>query len=192
MGNKKARSGKAEVARCRRHPRHHRQQGAGVCACCLRERLSGLSLSESLPSVVRGGGGGEEVDACRYGEEEVASSCSGASTGYSTDCSSSAGSSECGSPGEEEPAFHDEVRRAARVSLLMRHERVVGDADAVAVFLAARREQRRKATTSFWAKLLHATRGGGGGRKEEACSMAAARGKAIEERGAAANKWVLF
>ncbi|KAF8779875.1 hypothetical protein HU200_002142 [Digitaria exilis] len=190
MGNKKARSGKAEVARCRRHPRHHRQQGAGVCACCLRERLSGLSLPESLPSVVRGGG--EEEDACCYGGEEGASSCSGASTGYSTDCSSAA-SSEYGSPGEEEPAFHDEMRRAARVSLLMRHERVVGDADAVAVFLAARREQRRKATTSFWAKLIQATRGGGGGRKEEACSLAAARGKAIEERGAAAaNKWVLF
>lgn len=185
MGNK-AKSGKAEGARCRRH----RQQGAGVCACCLRDRLSHLSHSASLPSVVRGeeaeGGYGYR----RYHEEEASSCCSEASTAYSSE-GSSAASSECASPGGDDgPAFHDEMRRAARVSLLMRHERVVGDADAVAAFLRARREQRRRATTatSFWAKLLHATREGG--KKDQACSLAA-RGKTLEERAAAA-KWVLF
>ncbi|XP_066328563.1 uncharacterized protein [Miscanthus floridulus] len=174
MGNNKAKSGKAEGARCRRH----RQQGAGVCASCLRDRLSHLSLSSSLPSVVRG----EEAEGySRYHDEE-------ASTAYSSE-GSSAASSECASPGDDEPAFHDEMRRAARVSLLMRHERVVGDADAVAAFLRARREQRRRTTaTSFWAKLLPATRGGG--KKDQGCSMAA-RGKTLEERAAAA-KWVLF
>ncbi|CAD6242299.1 unnamed protein product [Miscanthus lutarioriparius] len=181
MGNNKAKSGKAEGARCRRH----RQQGAGVCASCLRDRLSHLSLSASLPSVVRG----EEAEGySRYHDEEASSCCSEASTAYSSE-GSSAASSECASPGDDEPAFHDEMRRAARVSLLMRHERVVGDADAVAAFLRARREQRRRTTaTSFWAKLLHATRGGG--KKDQGCSMAA-RGKTLEERAAAA-KWVLF
>ncbi|CAL5054423.1 unnamed protein product [Urochloa decumbens] len=181
----KAKPGKAEGARCRRHQRH-RQQGAGVCACCLRERLAHLSLSasSSLPSVVRGGE--EESDERYCDDEEAGSSCSEASTAYSSE-GSSAASSGCGSP---EPAFHDEMRRAARVSLLMRHERVVGDADAVVEFLRARREeQRRRTASSFWAKLLHATRGGG--KKEDACSLAARGAKAIEERGAAA-KWVLF
>ncbi|OEL18982.1 hypothetical protein BAE44_0019998 [Dichanthelium oligosanthes] len=181
----KARSGKqAEGARCRRHPRH-RQQGAGVCASCLRDRLSHLSLSASLPSVVSRGGE-EDDERCYYGEDG-ASSCSEASTAYSSE-GSSAASSGCASPGE--PAFHDEMRRAARVSLLMRHEQVVGDADAVAVFLAQREQRRRTATTSFWAKLLHATRGGGK-KEEEGCSLAA-RPKTLEERGAAASKWVLF
>lgn len=184
MGGKAKSGKKAEGARCRRHPRH-RQQGAGVCASCLRDRLSHLSLSasSSLPSVVRGGG--DEDNEYGYEEEEGASSCSEASTAYSSE-GTSAASSGCASPAPGEPAFHDEVRRAARVSLLMRHERIVGDDDAVAVFLARRREQRRTAT-SFWSKLLHATRGGG---KKEGCSLAAC-GKAIEERGAAA-KWVLF
>ncbi|CAM0148268.1 unnamed protein product [Urochloa decumbens] len=179
----KAKPGKADGARCRRHQRH-RQQGAGVCACCLRERLAHLSLSasSSLPSVMRGGE--EESDERCYDDEEAGSSCSEASTAYSSEGSSGA-SSGCGSPGE--PAFHDEMRR---VSLLMRHERVVGDADAVVEFLRARREeQRRRTASSFWAKLLHATRGGG--KKEDACSLAARGAKAIEERGAAA-KWVLF
>ena len=117
----------------------------------------------------------------------IVSPCSEASTAYSSE-GSSAASSECASPGDDEPAFHDEMRRAARVSLLMRHERVVGDADAVAAFLRARREQRRTTATGFWAKLLHATRGGG--KKDQGCSMAA-RGKTLEERAAAA-KWVLF
>ncbi|XP_062217564.1 uncharacterized protein LOC133917716 [Phragmites australis] len=170
----KARSSKAEGARCRRHPRQ--RQGAGVCASCLRERLSHLSLSASLPSVLRGE------------EEEEASSCSEVSTAYSSEGSSGASSSaasECASPAA--PGFHNEMRRAARVSLLMRHERVVGDADAVAVFLQARREQRSRTATSFWAKLLHAT--WGGGRKQRGCSLA--HSKTLEERGAAA-KWVLF
>jgi hypothetical protein len=176
MGNK------SEGARCRRH----RQQGAGVCASCLRDRLSHLSLSASLPSVVRGEEAAEGYS--RYHDDEASSCCSEASTAYSSE-GSSAASSECASPGDDEPAFHDEMRRAARVSLLMRHERVVGDADAVAAFLRARREQRRRTTaTSFWAKLLHATRGGG--KKDQGCSMAA-RGKMLEERAAAA-KWVLF
>ena len=176
----KARSGKAEAARCRRQPRH-RQQGAGVCASCLRDRLAHLSLSASLPSVVRGD---EEDDGF---DEEGASSCSEASTAYSSEGSSAASSGRA-SPAAE-PAFHDEMRRAPRVSLLMRHERVVGDADAVAAFLRARREQRRRTATSFWAKLLHATRGGGG-KKEAACSLAA-RAETLQERGATA-KWVLF
>lgn len=182
MGN--AKSGKAEGARCRRH----RQQGAGVCAPCLRDRLSHLSLSaSSLPSVVRGCRG-EEEGRDGYHDDDDASSCSEASTAYSSE-GSSAALSGCASPGDE-PAFHDELRRAARVSLLMRHERVVGDADAVAAFLLARREQRRAAaaTTSFWAKLLHATRGGG--KKDQGCSLAV-HGKTLEERAAAA-KWVLF
>ncbi|WVZ73568.1 hypothetical protein U9M48_021857 [Paspalum notatum var. saurae] len=189
MGNKQARSGKAEGARCRRH----RQQGAGVCATCLRERLSRSSASSSVPSVVRRAGGEGEGE----GEEREYSSCSEASTAYSSEASSAA-SSECASPAAAEPAFHDEMRRAARVSLLMRHERVVGDADAVAAFLVARRaeqQQRRRAATSFWAKLLRATRTtrGGGGKEEDGgdgCSLAA-RGKTLEERAAAA-KWVLF
>ncbi|KAL6633513.1 hypothetical protein ACP70R_026184 [Stipagrostis hirtigluma subsp. patula] len=178
----KAKSGKAEAARCRRHKRQ--QQGEGVCASCLRERLSHLSLPASLPSVVRGGGGeGEE----EY--EEGASSCSEVSTAYSSEESSGA-SSGCASPGEGEPAFHDEMRRAARVSLLMRHERVVGDADAVAAFLAMREQQRRRTTaTSFWSKLLHATRGGGGRKQREGCLLA--HSKTLQERAAAA-KWVLF
>jgi len=171
--------GKAEAARCRRHPRH-RQQGAGVCASCLRDRLAHLSLLASLPSVVRGD---EEDDGF---DEEGASSCSEASTAYSSEGSSAASSGRA-SPAPE-PAFHDEMRRAPRVSLLMRHERVVGDA--VAAFLRARREQRRRTATSFWAKLLHATRVGGGGKKEAACSLAA-RAETLQERGAAA-KWVLF
>lgn len=192
MGSKQAKSGKkaAEVARCRRHPRH-RQQGAGVCASCLRDRLSRLSFSASVPSVVRRGGDDEEN--YEYdGYDEGASSCSEASTAYSSEGTSAASSGRA-SPAPGEPAFHDEVRRAARVSLLMRHERVVGDADAVAVFLARRREQQRRAATatSFWSKLLHATRGGGKKEEQEGCSLAA-RAKAIEERGGAAAKWVLF
>jgi len=177
----KARSGKAEAARCRRHPRQ-RQQGAGVCASCLRDRLAHLSLSASLPSVVRG----DEKDGFY---EEGASSCSEASTAYSSEGSSAASSGRA-SPAPE-PAFHDEMRRAPRVSLLMRHERVVGDADAVAAFLQARREQRRRTATSFWAKLLQATRGGGGGGKKEAACSLAARAETLQERGATA-KWVLF
>jgi hypothetical protein len=175
---------KAEGARCRRH----RQQGAGVCACCLRERLSHLSLP---PSVVRGCGEEEGYRHSRYHEEEASSSCSEVSTAYSSEGSSvaSASASECASPAPGEPRFHDEVRRAARVSLLMRHERVVGDADAVAAFLLARR-RRRTAATSFWAKLLHAARAGGG-KKDRGCSLAAPGTKTLEERAAAA-KWVLF
>ncbi|CAN6246026.1 unnamed protein product [Urochloa humidicola] len=184
----KAKSGKAEGARCRRHQRHRQQGGAGVCASCLRERLAHLSLSasSSLPSVVRGG---EDEDEHYYDEDEAGSSCSEASTAYSSE-GTSAASSGCGSPAE--PAFHDEMRRAARVSLLMRHERVVGDADAVAAFLRARREeQRRRTTSSFWAKLLHATTRGGGKKEDQGCALAARGAKAIQERGAAA-KWVLF
>ncbi|CAN6233366.1 unnamed protein product [Urochloa humidicola] len=183
----KAKSGKAEGARCRRHAQHRQQGGAGVCASCLRERLAHLSLSasSSLPSVVRG----EEESERYYDEDEAGSSCSEASSAYSSE-GTSAASSGCGSPAE--PAFHDEMRRAARVSLLMRHERVVGDADAVAAFLRARREeQRRRTASSFWAKLLHATRGGG--KKDEGCALAARGAKAIQERSAgAAAKWVLF
>ena len=182
MAMGKARSGKAEGARCRRHPRC-RQQGAGVCASCLRDRLAHLSLSASLPSVVRG----DAEDDGFY--EEGASSCSEASTAYSSEGSSAASSGRA-SPAAE-PAFHDEMRRAPRVSLLMRHERVVGDADAVAAFLQARREQRRRTATSFWAKLLQATRGGGGGGKKEAACSLAARAETLQERGATA-KWVLF
>ncbi|XP_062221946.1 uncharacterized protein LOC133921188 [Phragmites australis] len=173
MGKK---SSKADGARCRRHPRH--RQGPGVCAFCLRESLSHLSLSASLPSVVRGCGEEE-----RY--EEGASSCSEVSTAYSSQGSSGA-SSECASPAA--PEFHDEImRHADRVSLLTRDERVIGDADAVAVFLQARREEKRRTATSFWAKLLHATRGGG--KKQERCSLA--HSKTLEERAASA-KWVLF
>ncbi|KAL6912100.1 hypothetical protein ACP4OV_000905 [Aristida adscensionis] len=190
MGKK---TGKAEGARCRRHPRQ--RQGAGVCASCLRERLSHLSLPASLPSVVRGGGGEREEEEeydYDYDCEDGASSCSEESTAYSSE-GSSCGSSGCGSPAAE-PAFHDEVRRAgpARVSLLMRHERVVGDADAVAVLLARREQRRRRAATGLWAKLLHATRGGGGRKQQqqqEGCSLA--HSKALQERAAAA-KWVLF
>lgn len=182
MGNKAIKQSKAEGARCRRHSRH-RQQCAGVCALCLQERLARLSLSASLPSVVRGG---EEDD-------RASSSCSEASTAYSSEESSGCSSGRA-SP---EPAshFHDEMRRSGRVSLLMRHERVVGDADAVAAFLQARREQRRNAATSFWAKLLNATtRGGGAGktkRQDDGCSMAHSKASTLQERVAAA-KWVLF
>jgi hypothetical protein len=185
MGNAKP-SKQAEGARCRRH----RQAGAGgVCALCLQERLARLALSASVPSVVRG---------C---DEEGASSsyCSEASTAYSSE-----GSTSCSSAGAESPSgrghgpgfFLDEMRRAGRASLLMRHERVVGDADAVAEFLQARREQRRRAAaaTGFWAKLLRATRGGAGERhqqQDDGCSLAHSKTAALQERVAAA-KWVLF
>jgi hypothetical protein len=181
MGKAKA----AEGARCRRH----RQQGAGVCATCLRERLSHLSVSAPLPSVVvvRGCGEDAEGHGGRRHQEAALSSCSEseASTAYSSE-GSSAAASECASPDHE-----TRRRRAPRVSLLMRHERVVGDADAVAAFLLARREQRTAAAaaTSFWAKLLRATRGGGK-KDHRGCSLAA-RGNTLQER-AAAPKWVLF
>ena len=48
-------------------------------------------------------------------------------------------STECASLADE-LVFHDEMRRAACVSWVMRHERVVGDADTVAAFLPARKE----------------------------------------------------
>jgi hypothetical protein len=184
MGNAKP-SKQAEGARCRRH----RQAGAGgVCALCLQERLSRLALSASVPSVVRG---------CddQHDEEGASSSyCSEASTAYSSE-----GSTSCSSAGAESPPsgfFHDEMRRAGRVSLLMRHERVVGDADAVVAFLQARREQRSRtaAATGFWAKLLRATRGGGAKRHQQQdgeCSLAHSKTAALQERVAAA-KWVLF
>jgi hypothetical protein len=192
MGNAKPSKKQAAegTARCRRH----RQLGAGVCACCLQERLSRLALTASLPSVVRGD------------EEEGASSsyCSEASTAYSSE-----GSTGCSSPGAEKESpssgrgacnpglfFHDETRRAGRVSLLMRHERVVGDADAVAAYLQARREQRARTATAtgFWAKLLRATRGGGAKRQPQqdgGCSLAHSKTTPLQERAAAA-KWVLF
>jgi hypothetical protein len=187
MAMGKAKSGKAaEGARCRRH----RHQGAGVCATCVRERLSHLSVSAPLPSVVvvRGCGEDAEGHGGRRHQEAALSSCSEseASTAYSSE-GSSAAASECASPGHE-----TRRRRAPRVSLLMRHERVVGDADAVAAFLLARREQRRTAAaadTSFWAKLLRATRGGGK-KDHRGCSLAA-RGNTLHDR-AAAPKWVLF
>jgi hypothetical protein len=195
MGNAKPSKKQAAegTARCRRHPRH-RQLGAGVCACCLQERLSRLALTASLPSVVPGD---EEVGAS-------SSYCSEASTAYSSE-----GSTGCSSPGAEKESpssgrgacnpglfFHDETRRAGRVSLLMRHERVVGDADAVAAYLQARREQRARTATAtgFWAKLLRATRGGGAKRQPQqdgGCSLAHSKTTPLQERAAAA-KWVLF
>ncbi|GJM86909.1 hypothetical protein PR202_ga02809 [Eleusine coracana subsp. coracana] len=184
MGNKANKQSKqAEGARCRRHPRH-RQAGAGVCACCLQERLSRLSLSSSLPSVC----GGEE-------EKRASSSCSEASTAYSSEGSTGCSSAAAESPGRgaSSGSFHDEMRRSGRVSLLMKHERVVGDADAVAAFLQARREHRRTtAATSFWAKLLNAaTRGGGAKARRQECSLAHSKASTLQERVAAA-KWVLF
>lgn len=73
---------------------------AGVCASCLRDYLS------PCPSWRR------------------ASPCSEASPAYSSEGFSVA-SSKCASQGNE-PALHDEMRRVARVSLLMRHKRVGG------------------------------------------------------------------
>ncbi|KAK3155338.1 hypothetical protein QOZ80_2BG0201940 [Eleusine coracana subsp. coracana] len=187
MGNKANKQSKqAEGAKCRRHPRH-RQPGAGVCAICLQERLSRLSISAPLPSVC---GGVED-------EERASSSCSEASTAYSSE--GSTGCSSAAAEGASSGSFHDEMRRSGRrVSLLMKHERVVGDADAVAAFLQARREQRRRTTaaTSFWAKLLNAaTRGGGAKARrqedEDGCSLAHSKASTLQERVAAA-KWVLF
>jgi hypothetical protein len=40
----------------------------------------------------------------------------------------------------DELVFHDEMRRAARVSRVIRHERVVGDTDTVPAFLLLRKE----------------------------------------------------
>lgn len=162
---------KADGARCRRHPRH--RQGAGVCPFCLQERLSHLS-----PSVVRGGKDSEE------GEE--ASSCSEASTMYSSTEGSTGASSASGSATPWAAAFHQEMRcGAARLSLLMRHERVVVDADEVVGVVRRRRERARR--TSLWAKLLHATRGGG---KKDGCSLA--HSKTLDAERSTGAKWILF
>jgi hypothetical protein len=66
----------------------HRQQGAGVCATCLRERLSHLSVSTPVPSVVvRGCGEDVEGHGGRRHQEAALSSCSEseASTAYSSE-----------------------------------------------------------------------------------------------------------
>ncbi|KAI4982107.1 hypothetical protein ZWY2020_022599 [Hordeum vulgare] len=156
---------KADGARCRRHGR----QGApGVCPLCLRERLSRLSPSATLPSVVA---------------REASSCCSGSDSDSSTEASSSAS-------GSASPGFHREIRRAARPSLLMRHERVVAvDGDEVVLVMRRRRE---RPATSFWAKLLRAATGG----KKKAvdgCSLAHSRAiEAAGGTGAAATKWIVF
>ncbi|KAG8072463.1 hypothetical protein GUJ93_ZPchr0006g43001 [Zizania palustris] len=180
-GRKKGR--REEEVRCRRHPRH--RQPAGVCASCLRERLSHLtsasaSSSSSLPSVVRG-----EVE-----EEEASSCCSEASTEYSSSTEGSSGaSSRMGSPYWQTRAqFHQEMMAGrsggGRLSLLMKHERVLLDRDEVASVVRRMRERR---ATSFWTKLLHATVGGG----KEGCSMAHSKTLHHQERSTVA-KWILF
>ncbi|KAL5212550.1 hypothetical protein ABZP36_023397 [Zizania latifolia] len=178
-GRKKGR--REEGARCRRHPRH--RQPAGVCASCLRERLSHLTSASasswsSLPSVVRG-------------EEEASSCCSEASSEYSSSTEGSSGaSSGIGSPyWQTRRQFHQEMMAGGsgggRLSLLMKHERVLLDRDEVASVVRRMRE-RRETTTSFWTKLLHATVGGG----KEGCSMA--HSKTLHQERNTAAKWILF
>ncbi|KAM0927020.1 hypothetical protein ACQ4PT_003145 [Festuca glaucescens] len=168
MGKKSKKAAADGGARCRRH----RRQGTappGVCPLCLRERLSRLSLSTSLPSVVA-----REEAIANY----TSASCSDSSTEASSGASSASGS---GSPG-----FHREMRRAARPSLLMRHERVVAvDGDGVVAVLRRRKER----STSFWTKLLRAATGVGGGKKVDGCSLQA-RSKTIQA--AAETKRILF
>ena len=135
MGKKKPNKAAADGgARCGRH----RRQGAvsGVCPLCLRERLSRLSLSTSLPSVV----------AARHeAAAAAAASCSDSEASSSTEASSGASSGSGASP-----RFHREMRRAARPTLLMRHERVVA-VDGDGVVLRMRRKER---PASFWTKQI--------------------------------------
>ncbi|KAM0867357.1 hypothetical protein ACQ4PT_042055 [Festuca glaucescens] len=158
-------------ARCRRH----RWQGpapAGVCPLCLRERLSRLSLSASLPSVV-------------VAREEAAANYASASCSDSEASSTEASSGASSASGSGSPGFHREMRRAARPSLLMRHERVVAvDGDGVVGVLRRRKER----TTSFWTKLLRAATGGGG-KKVDRCSLQA-HSKTIQAGDE--TKWILF
>ncbi|CAM0944040.1 unnamed protein product [Alopecurus aequalis] len=152
--------------------RRHRRQGAapaGVCPLCLRERLSRLSLSTSLPSVV------------------VARDAASASASCSDSDASSTEASSGASSGSGSPRFHREMRRAARPTLLMRHERVVAvDGDGATVVVRRRKER----PTSFWTKLLRAATGGGGGKKD-GCSVA--HSKTVEAADtSAATKWIVF
>uniref|UniRef100_A0A0D9VLA4 Uncharacterized protein n=1 Tax=Leersia perrieri TaxID=77586 RepID=A0A0D9VLA4_9ORYZ len=176
MGRKKA-----EGASCRRHPRHRQGGAAGVCALCLRERLS--HLSTSLPSVVRG----EKED----DDYEAPSSCGSDS---SSEASSGASSSESSSSAWA-VAFHQEMAVSGKLSLLMRHERVLMDGDEVASVVRRMRERRRLQASSFWTKLMHATIGGGGGGgksgSKEACSIAHSKTMG-QERSTNAAKWILF
>ncbi|KAM0878294.1 hypothetical protein ACQ4PT_034967 [Festuca glaucescens] len=166
-------------ARCRRH----RRQGPappGVCPLCLRERLSRLSLSTSLPSVVVA-----REEAAAAATNYASASCSD-SEASSTEASSTEASSGTSSvSGSASPGFHREMRRAARPSLLMRHERVVAvDGDGVVGVLRRRKER----STSFWTKLLRAATGGGG-KKVDGCLLQA-HSKTIQA--AAETKWILF
>jgi carbonic anhydrase len=82
----------------------------------------------------------------------------------------------------DELVFHDEMRRAARVSRVIRHERVVGGHRHCGGVPAAEEGVEKNDSyepMSLWAKLLHATRGRR--KKGQGCSLAA-RGKAFEER----------
>ncbi|KAM0824958.1 hypothetical protein ACQ4PT_069879 [Festuca glaucescens] len=171
---KKSKKAADRGARCRQH----RRQGPappGVCPLCLRERLSRLSLSTSLPSVVVA-----REEAAAAATNYASASCSD-SEASSTEASSGTSSAS----GSASPGFHREMRRAARPSLLMRHERVVAvDGDGVVGVLRRRKER----STSFWTKLLRAATGGGG-KKVDGCSLQA-HSKTIQA--AAETKWILF
>lgn len=167
MGKK---PGKADGAACRRH---WRQGAAGVCPLCLRERLSRLSPSATLPTVVaRGEAASHSSSCCSDSDSDSEASSTGASSGSAS------------------PGFHREIRRAARPSLLMRHERVVAvDGDEVVLVMRRRRE---RPATSFWAKLLRAATGGK--KAGDGCSLAHSRTieAAADGSSAAATKWVVF
>ncbi|KAF7091130.1 hypothetical protein CFC21_093777 [Triticum aestivum] len=156
---------KVDGARCRQHRRQGEQ---GVCPLCLRERLSRLSPSATLPSVLA---------------REASSCCS------DSDSESSTGASSASSSGSASPGFHREIKRAARPSLLMRHERVVAvDGDEVVLVMRRRRE---RPATSFWAKLLRAATGGK--KAVDGCSLAHSRTtKAADGSSADATKWIIF
>ncbi|KAF7085967.1 hypothetical protein CFC21_089326 [Triticum aestivum] len=167
MGKKPS---KVDGAACRRH---WRQGAPGVCPLCLRERLSGLSTSASLPSVVARGEAASRSSCCSDSDSEASST--EASTGASS--------------GSASPGFHREIRRAARPSLLMRHERVVTvDGDEAVLVMRRRRE---RPATSFWTKLLRAATGGK--KAVDGCSLAHSKTiEAADRSSAAATKWIVF
>ncbi|KAM3243887.1 hypothetical protein ACQJBY_055672 [Aegilops geniculata] len=159
---------KVDGARCRRH---RRQGEPGVCPLCLRERLSRLSPSATLPSVLAR----QASSCCSDSDSDSEASSTEASTGASSASAS--------------PGFHREIKRAARPSLLMRHERVVAvDGDETVLVMRRRRE---RPATSFWAKLLRAATGGK--KAVDGCSLVHSRTtKAADGSSPDATKWIIF
>jgi hypothetical protein len=121
----------------------HRQQGAGVCATCLWERLSQLSVSAPVPPVV--------VRDCG---EDVEGECCEDAEGHGGRRHQEAALSSC-SESEASMAYSSEGSSVAAFLLARREQR----------------RATAEAATSFWAKLLRATRGGGK-KDDRGCSLA--------------------